>query len=287
METTKLLTLPDNRQLAYAEFGKPGGHPVLYFHGGLSCRLEPLLWGDETIERSGLHLIAPDRPGIGRSDPQPNRNFSDYVKDVEFLADTLGWDKFSTLGVSGGGGYGVACAAKIPNRLHTVVMASGAWQADAIKHFPIAQRLAWRLAQRFPLINRLTLKLELQSLNDSTERRLAKTKKRLSSVDYDFVESQNRVETVHKMSAESMRQGVEGVAWDTQLYLKEWDFNVDKIQMPLTFLHGEQDVTIPIAVAKQVAASLPTAELTTYPAEGHLTLIANQFETIASKLIDK
>ncbi|EDX87402.1 hydrolase, alpha/beta fold family, putative [Synechococcus sp. PCC 7335] len=245
------------------------------------------MWGDETIKRSGLYLIAPDRPGIGRSDPQPNRSFSDYVKDVEFLAGALGWNKFSTLGVSGGGGYGVACAAKIPNRLHTVVMASGAWQADAIKHFPIAQRLAWRLAQRFPLINLLTLKLELQSLNDSAERRLAKMKKRVSPVDYDFVESQNRVETVRQMSAESMCQGLKGVAWDTQLYLKEWDFNVDKIQMPLTFLHGEQDITIPIAVAKQVAASLPTAQLTTYPAEGHLTLIANQFETIASKLIVK
>ena len=50
------------------------------FHGGASCRLEPLLWGDETIRRLGLRLIAPDRPGIGQSDFQPNRGFSDWGK---------------------------------------------------------------------------------------------------------------------------------------------------------------------------------------------------------------
>ncbi|MEM9215413.1 MAG: hypothetical protein AAGD25_13840 [Cyanobacteria bacterium P01_F01_bin.150] len=51
MKTTNLLTLPDNRQLAYAEYGNPNGHPVLYFHGGGSSRLEPLLLGDDVFCR--------------------------------------------------------------------------------------------------------------------------------------------------------------------------------------------------------------------------------------------
>jgi pimeloyl-ACP methyl ester carboxylesterase len=48
MEITNFLTLPDGRRLAYAEFGDPNGHPVLYFHGAPSSRLEeiqmPLVW---------------------------------------------------------------------------------------------------------------------------------------------------------------------------------------------------------------------------------------------------
>ena len=68
MKTTNLITLPDGRKLAYAEFGKSDGHPVIYFHGGASSRLEPLLLGDELISQYGLRLIAPDRPGIGQSD---------------------------------------------------------------------------------------------------------------------------------------------------------------------------------------------------------------------------
>ena len=45
------VTLPDGRRLAYAEFGRPDGEPVLYCHGSPSSRLEPLLVGDEVWAR--------------------------------------------------------------------------------------------------------------------------------------------------------------------------------------------------------------------------------------------
>lgn len=283
MKTTNFLALPDKRQLAYAEFGNPNGHPVLYFHGGVSCRLEPLLWGDETISR----FIAPDRPGIGQSDLQPNRGFSDWAKDVEFLADALGLDKFSILGVSSGGGYIVACAAKIPERLHAAVIVSGAWQAGAIKHFPRAKRLAWILMRKFPLLNLFVLKLKKQSFKESSARLLAKLKKQLSSVDYAALKSCDRIQILRQISTESMRRGIKGTAWDIQLYLQEWDFSLDEIQMPLKFSHGEQDVNIPITLAKRVVKSLPTAQLIIYPEEGPLSLVINQFKAIAKVLVDK
>ena len=56
--------------------------------------------------------------------------------------------------------------------------------------------------------------------------------------------------------------------------------------MPLKFFHGEKDTNIPISLAKQVVMELPTAQLTTYPEEGHLSLIVNQFETIALSLVN-
>ncbi len=149
MKTTNLLTLPDNRRLAYAEYGDPNGHPVFYFHGGGTSRLEPLLLGDEVFIRLGLRLIAPDRPGIGQSDFQPNRRFSDWTKDVTFLADALGLDKFSVLGVSSGGGYTAACAAKIPHRLYSAMIVSGAWEfttADLLK----SNRWSLILIKHFP-----------------------------------------------------------------------------------------------------------------------------------------
>ena len=101
MKTENLLTLPDGRKLAYAEFGKPDGYPVLYCHGIPSSRLEPLLFGDGVLSQFGLRLIAPDRPGMGGSDFQTDRSFSDWPEDVGFLVETLGLDRFSVLGVSG------------------------------------------------------------------------------------------------------------------------------------------------------------------------------------------
>src|SRR6266496_1502611 len=66
------IALPDGRWLAYAEFGDPDGRPVLFLHGTPGYRLNP--WAtDAELRSAGVRLIAPDRPGVGRSTPQPRR----------------------------------------------------------------------------------------------------------------------------------------------------------------------------------------------------------------------
>lgn len=70
MKTDNQIYLPDGRRLAYAEFGKPDGYPVLYFHGSPASRPEPMLIGDEAFSKFGLRVIGPDRPGMGQSDFQ-------------------------------------------------------------------------------------------------------------------------------------------------------------------------------------------------------------------------
>ena len=230
-------------------------------------------------------LLLPTRPGMGQSDFQPDRGFSDWVKDLVCLADALGLDKFSILGVSGGGGYAIACAALIPERLHAAVIVSGAWKTDAVACFPTATRLTWMLVRKFPVLNLLMLKLRKQSFQASPEQLSKKLKKSFPPVDYAVVEESDRIRILRQISIESMRQGVKGAAWDIHLYLQEWDFSIDEIQIPLKFFHGEQDTNIPIALAKQVVASLPIAELMIYPEEGHLSLIMNQSEAIAKSLV--
>ena len=53
MNTDNLLTTPDGRKLAYAEFGQPDGYPVLYLHATPSSRLEPLIIGDAIFSQFG------------------------------------------------------------------------------------------------------------------------------------------------------------------------------------------------------------------------------------------
>jgi pimeloyl-ACP methyl ester carboxylesterase len=188
LKITNFLTLPDNRRLAYAEFGQPNGHPVFHFHGSPSSRLEPLLLGDEVFRKLGLRIIAPDRPGMGKLDFQPDRGFSDWPNDVVFLANALGLDKFSILGISGGCGYVAACAAKVPERLHSAVIVSGAWPMNYIEDMPTASRLLWFVAKKFPIFHKILLKLMLRSLRGSPAKLLATLKKQLPPVDYAVVE---------------------------------------------------------------------------------------------------
>jgi pimeloyl-ACP methyl ester carboxylesterase len=282
MKITNFITLPDGRKLSYAEFGKPDGYPVIHFHGGGGSRLEPLLLGDELISQFGIRLIAPDRPGYGQSDFQPNRSFSDYPKDVIFLANTLGMDKFSVLGISSGGGYVSACAAKIPDRLLSAVIVSGAWEMDDLTDLPMGTRWIFALIKKFPGIYEIFLKFLLRSFQGSPEKLLVSLKKQTTAADYTLLEP--RIHAFRESAIEAMRQGTKGAAWDVLLYLRPCDFDLEEIQIPLKFFHGELDRNVPISMAKRVINRLPTAQLFTYANEGHISIVVNQFEAIVKAL---
>jgi ketosteroid isomerase-like protein len=73
--------------------------------------------GDEAATATGVRLIAIDRPGMGLSDFQLRRALVDWPDDVAQVAWALELDRFSVLGISGGGPYAAACAWKLAARL--------------------------------------------------------------------------------------------------------------------------------------------------------------------------
>lgn len=168
--------LPDGRRFCYAEYGVSYGTRVMYFHGSPACRLEPLLIGEEALGRAGLCVVAPDRPGIGGSDFQSDRGFSDWPRDVVCLADHLGWKRFSVLGNSGGAPYAAVCATRIPERVDHVVIVSGGWQMhwlEAQQHLPLPNRLTLALARRAPWLFSWLLKAMTSGEMGTKEKELA------------------------------------------------------------------------------------------------------------------
>lgn len=290
MNTDRHIILADGRRLAYAEFGKPDGQPVFYFHGAPSSRLEPLLISDEVWGRLGLRVIAPDRPGIGGSDFQFNRGFSDWPKDVVALADTLGLEHFAVLGNSGGGPYVAVCAAKIPERLSSAVIVSGGWQMnlpEAKNNMPFVNRLFLILAGRASPLLRLMLKAMGAASLGEREKELAKLKARVPPADYAAFAEPGRIEALHEMMRECMRGGTKGPAWDMRLYMREFDFKLDEIRMPLKLFHGERDVNAPLALVRRMVAELPSAQLVTYENEAHFSTLCNHLDEFAQALVGR
>ncbi len=158
METTPRIddrvALPDDRLLAYAEFGDPDGRPVLFFHGTPGYRRNPWV-ADAKLRSAGVRLIAPDRPGVGRSTPKPRRRLLDWPDDVQHLADALGLERFAVVGFSNGGPHAAACAYKLGPRLsHTALVApmppldqpGALGQLGAPGwYYPLALRAPWAL----------------------------------------------------------------------------------------------------------------------------------------------
>jgi pimeloyl-ACP methyl ester carboxylesterase len=53
------LALPDGRVLGWAEYGDPGGPPVVFLHGTLGSRISR----PDDAAWAGVRLITVDRPG--------------------------------------------------------------------------------------------------------------------------------------------------------------------------------------------------------------------------------
>lgn len=125
MTTDHGIRLRDGRSLSYAQYGDPAGFPILSAHGGLACRLD-VGSAASVAAQSGVRLIAPDRPGVGGSDPRPGRTILDWVSDVGELLDLLAIDRFAAMGWSLGGQYAAALGYAWSPRVTRVAIIAGA-----------------------------------------------------------------------------------------------------------------------------------------------------------------
>lgn len=106
-------------RIAFHEYGDPDGHPIVFYHG-TGSHVHGMLLHKPALEL-GFRIIAPDRPGIARSDFRPGWTVLDFAQDVAGLADSLGIDRFGAIGISGAGPSLMAGAFMLPARLNCVV----------------------------------------------------------------------------------------------------------------------------------------------------------------------
>ena len=124
------LRLMDGRSLSYAEYGDLSGVPVMGFHGTPGARVTMKAF-EKAAAAAGVHIIAPERPGYGFSEPNTRGTLTGYVDEVLELAQALGLERFGVMGVSGGGPYALACAHKLAGSLLITAVVSGIGQMNA------------------------------------------------------------------------------------------------------------------------------------------------------------
>jgi pimeloyl-ACP methyl ester carboxylesterase len=150
------LRLRDGRRLAYCEYGAAGGVPVFFFHGWPGSRLD-FAPNHESAASAGVRVVSVDRPGIGGSDPQPDRQVLDWPTDLGALADALELTRFAVLGFSFGGPYARACAYALPDRVITAGLVSCLGPIDdpaAKRVMPAPTRYGLGAARISPLLAR-------------------------------------------------------------------------------------------------------------------------------------
>ena len=82
------------------------------------------------LQRAGVRLITIDRPGYGRSSPHPGRTLLDWVADYVEWTGLVGLSPCPIVGWSRGGPYTLACAARNPDLVTSVVLAASSASDD-------------------------------------------------------------------------------------------------------------------------------------------------------------
>ena len=100
----QLIPMRTGRILEVQEYGEPNGHPAFFFHGLIGSHYQAS-YIDEQARQHGLRVIAPNRPGVGRSEFIERQSPLEAVPDVEDLAASLQIEAFSVIGISGGTPY--------------------------------------------------------------------------------------------------------------------------------------------------------------------------------------
>lgn len=271
---TRLLRLPDGRDLAFCDFGDASGYPIFYAHGSPGSRLEGEIYHAHAMN-AGFRIIALDRPGFGRSSLQSHRRLIDYPKDVIQLAEHLGIRHFGSIGHSGGGAYSLICRYACPRRTRFAISLSGYTNfgeiIDAEKLLKTkADRLSVSLSLSHPRLFRLLFKTIALGIRYAPKFYCNSLSRGCDPADRAILSDPAIRKFLIHTQREALIQGGVGAALDAAILYSDWGASLKNIPGNVTLFHGSQDRLVPIEYARHLAASIPECTLHVLEGQGHL-----------------
>lgn len=271
----RVMELPDGRELAWLELGDPDGPPVFGLHGTPGSRRHFVI-DEKPVLAAGVRLICVDRPGYGLSTYKPRRTLREFAVDIAALADHLGIDRFSVVGISGGGPHAAACAAGLPDRVHAVALASGVGplsEPGAEEGMLGLNRAMTRFARSFPWIVLPFFALSIAVARRWPERMLRTFRRELPDPDAQVMSRPEVLAAFTDDARYASRTTARAAVQDFALFARDWGFLLEDIRVPVHLWQGDRDRNVPPGHARLQARRIPGAVLHECPGEGHMLVV--------------
>ncbi|MDT5148161.1 MAG: hypothetical protein QOC58_2806 [Mycobacterium sp.] len=260
--------LSDGRSLSYAQYGDPAGFPIVSAHGGLACRLD-VESASSVAARSGVRLISPDRPGVGRSDPRPGRTILDWATDVGELLDLLAIDRFAAMGWSLGGQYAAAVGYALWPRVTRVAIIAGALpltEPGVFEGLPPIDRAYIRLSQRAPWLARQCFRAMAVAAASAPQLYGRLAARELGEADGAVLRDEG-YDKFASMSREALRHP-RGVVEEYRGMTRPWGFTPEELRVPVDVWCGRDDRLLHPDWPRQLTRRIPSATMHLVPS-GH------------------
>jgi pimeloyl-ACP methyl ester carboxylesterase len=257
------VTLADGRVLHTYDTGPESGTSgltVLWHHGSPQTGALPDPLRAAAADRS-IRLLSYGRPSYGGSSPYPGRSIGSAAGDVARVLDAVGFDRFATMGASGGGPHALACAALLPDRVAAVVTLGGP--------APYTTDFDWYGGMVAP-----------QGLRAAAEGRESRAgyaeidefdENSFTPADYAALEG--AWASLGADAGRAGRAGPDGLIDDDVALISPWGFDIAQVETPVLLVHGGEDRVIPASHSEWLVHRLPSAELWLRPHDGHISVL--------------
>jgi proline-specific peptidase len=264
------LTTRDGRRLAYRRLGDG---PTLVCHGG-GPGFSSLYLTDLGNLGEELELVLLDPRGTGGStkpaDPRAYA-FDDYVADLEELREHLGLERMQLLGHSHGGVIAIAYAARYPERIERLILASSLARFSSEQETTMAEAVEGHSAE--PWYEDARAALEAEAAGDfESDEELAE----LALREFPFYfarygdKEREYLETLRSETpnADALR------LFNTEL-VPSFDLRPDlaRITAPTLVLAGEKDFITGPPSAAELAEGIAQARTVLLPETGHFVFV--------------
>jgi pimeloyl-ACP methyl ester carboxylesterase len=283
------ITGPSGRLLEVEVDGPTDGRPLIFHTGTPSAgRLyAPML---EAGAARGIRHVMYSRPGYGRSARALERSVADCVADVVALVDSLGLNRFFTVGWSGGGPHALACAALLPERVIAAATMAGPAPRDAAG-------LDWLAGMGAENVEEFGAadagEEELRAYLERVGPEFAHTTGPdvraalgylLSDVDTAVLTGEFAEYLAAAIRA-ALEHGIWGWLDDDLAFVRDWGFDLDAVSVPVSIWHGGTDRFVPYSHGEWLAEHVPGASPQLHPDQGHLSLAVDSYGAILDDLI--
>lgn len=264
------LTTVDGRRLAYS---RVGAGPTLVCHPG-GPGFSSLYLGELGGLGEQLELVMVEPRGTGESDPPADpRAFAidDYVSDLDELRAHLGLERLLLFGHSHGGVVAIAYAARHPERVERLILASTAARFSGEQNAAMEDAIEARSVEPWYADAREALETELAGDFASDEELMALAVRMMPF----YFARYGDAERAWTQSLAGDRLNADATRlWEKEIF-EHFDLRSElaRITAPTLAITGENDFITGLSCLDELEQGLPNAQTVILPGVGHMVFV--------------
>lgn len=274
------ITLADGRTLCYREYGAPDGFPVIFMHTAPASR-QQMHSDTELSTKLGIRLIVPDRPGFGLSTPKPDRKILDWCDDIKQLLKHTGINEFGVIGYGSGTPYALAVAATYPDAVKHISILSAVlpdYSLRDLRGLDIIPRMIYITARNIPSVLVQMVKQSAKFIKKDMNKYIVVMKNYQSELDQQLLSDPAVMLNLKIVLLDATSLNGRHYAQDILLQVRNWEFDLAKIETPVRIWHGEHNNQNPIKFAINLSQLLPKCELIRLRDAGHFLIYSKYWK---------